>query len=410
VDAQPDPNEDKDKKQEEEPEKPEVRGPAVTLALPTNQGPLTIISLSPPTSAIRLKPLKIVKPVHLGQDAVNRMEKELFELLRDLTPMSDTFDVREKVRARVEEVVRKEFTEAKVSLYGSSVSQLCEARSDLDLTMEFKYEGELPKLIEQLGALFEKEFKEVTALPNARVPIVKFLIPSFGLRCDLGVNNMLACRNSRLLRDYGVIDPRFRQMAYLIKHWAKQRKINNPYQGTLSSYCYSLMVINYLQTRSPPILPCLQSLGRGSVEDKKIMLQNFDTYYYEDVSRLVGFGAPNKESLTALLLGFFRLYGHEFDFRNTVVSVRTGQYLNKKEKTWKASAKKDRHWLSVEDPFEVSHDLGRVCDWEALYEIRGEFMRAYDCIVKQKSTLPIFERYTKEWRTDREKKRSQQKS
>ena len=51
------------------------------------------------------------------------------------------------------------------------------------------------------------------------------------------------------------------------------RKINDTYRGTLSSYCYVLMVIHFLQSAvhcNPPVLPCLQSAGR-TAEDKPLL-------------------------------------------------------------------------------------------------------------------------------------------
>ena len=36
--------------------------------------------------------------------------------------------------------------------------------------------------------------------------------------------------------------------------------MNEPYKGTLSSYCYVLMCIHLMQNRSPPVLPCLQQM------------------------------------------------------------------------------------------------------------------------------------------------------
>jgi DNA polymerase sigma len=85
----------------------------------------------------------------------------------------------------------------------------------------------------------------VPSLLTTVVPCRSFLLPSApcsNLRCDLGINNLLAVRNSKLLRDYCALDPRVRQMVYLIKHWAKRRNINDPFRGTLSSYAYVLMV------------------------------------------------------------------------------------------------------------------------------------------------------------------------
>lgn len=74
------------------------------------------------------------------------------------------------------------------------------------------------------------------ALTHARVPIVKLIDPVTGLSCDICVNNLLAVVNTKLLKDYAQIDKRLHQLAFLVKHWARSRRVNETYQGTLSSY------------------------------------------------------------------------------------------------------------------------------------------------------------------------------
>ncbi len=37
-------------------------------------------------------------------------------------------------------------------------------------------------------------------------------------------------------------------------------QVNDPYHGTLSSYCYVLMCVHALQRRDPPVLPVLQAM------------------------------------------------------------------------------------------------------------------------------------------------------
>jgi DNA polymerase sigma len=65
---------------------------------------------------------------------------------------------------------------------------------------------------------------------------VKLMDQDTGLSCDICVNNLLAVVNTKLLRDYAQIDRRLRQLAFIVKHWAKSRRVNETYQGTLSSY------------------------------------------------------------------------------------------------------------------------------------------------------------------------------
>ena len=42
-----------------------------------------------------------------------------------------------------------------------------------------------------------------------------------------------------------------------LKHWAKEVDIIGAAYGYLSSYALMLMVISFLQSRKPAVLPCL---------------------------------------------------------------------------------------------------------------------------------------------------------
>lgn len=63
------------------------------------------------------------------------------------------------------------------------------------------------------------------------------------------------------LQAYSVADPRVKELAYVVKHWAKRRCVNNASEGTLSSYGYLLCLVHFLQTRNPPVVPNLQVPG-----------------------------------------------------------------------------------------------------------------------------------------------------
>lgn len=192
---------------------------------------------------------------------------------------------------------------------------------------------------------------------------------------------MLALHNTRLLEAYGRIDVRMKAMAYIVKHWAKQRKLNEPYRGTLSSYAWVLLVINFLQQRSPPILPCLQQYREAGTEGGEIpvlIVRGYNCYFYPHVDSLREFGKANTETLGELLVSFFEQYAQRFDYPSSVVSVRVGGCLTKAEKNWERPRNlRDNHWFSIEDPFEITHDLGRVVDRESLLAVKWELRRAY---------------------------------
>jgi len=105
----------------------------------------------------------------------------------------------------------------------------------------------------------------------------------------------------------------------------------------------------------------------------------------------------NSESVGDLVVGFFRRYSREFDFYESVASVRSGLFLGKAEKSWKAKEKNvtddegkvtkrgDRHLFCVEDPFEATHDLGRVMDRDTLRDVRSEIDRAHSMLSERRS-------------------------
>ena len=58
-----------------------------------------------------------------------------------------------------------------------------------------------------------------------------------------------ALRNSQLLGLYAAMDPRARQLIFLVKSWAKARKLNDAPNGNLSSYAHVILVVFFLITR-----------------------------------------------------------------------------------------------------------------------------------------------------------------
>ena len=69
--------------------------------------------------------------------------------------------------------------------------------------------------------------ERVVCIPKAKVPIVKIWDPELRLACDMNVNNTLAIENTRMVRTYIQVDPRARPLAMIIKHWTRQKILND---------------------------------------------------------------------------------------------------------------------------------------------------------------------------------------
>ena len=225
-----------------------------------------------------------------------------------------------------------------------------------------------------------------------------------GIQCDINFSNFLALHNTKLLYCYSLCDPRVKTMVLFVKRWAKRRKINSPYHGTLSSYGYVLMVLHYLiNVAKPPVLPNLQHVPAGRIEsaDNPSQVEGYDARFWRDELAIMataqsGRMNSNTESTGSLLRGFFQYFGtgspQSFDWMTQVLSLRTiGGIVTKASKGWtgakttvsegqnEGDEKKEvrhRYLFAIEDPFEVDHNIARTVVHNGIVAIRDEFRRA----------------------------------
>lgn len=222
-----------------------------------------------------------------------------------------------------------------------------------------------------------------------------------GIQTDINFFNPLGIHNTQMLRCYSLCDPRVRPMVLFVKSWVKRRKINSSYSGTLSSYGFVLMVLHYLiNVANPPVLPNLQLPWRPhdnctpqGVDSAQIEGWEVDFWRREDEIKKAaehGVLTRNKDSLGALLSGFFQYYSSQggypsFHWMGQVLSLRTkGGLLSKEEKGWVKAVTEQgagkqvqhRYLFCIEDPFEQSHNVARTVTHNGIVAIRDEFRRA----------------------------------
>ncbi|KAF9967280.1 hypothetical protein BGZ73_000626, partial [Actinomortierella ambigua] len=267
----------------------------------------------------------------------------------------------------------------------STENDLGTSSSDVDLCITTPLNSQL-KTVQQLAAAFRRHgMQRVFCVPRAKVPIVKLWDADLHLSCDMNINNPLALVNTRMIKTYVAIDPRVRPFAMIIKHWARRRVLNDAANGgTISTYTWICIVINFLQMRSPPILPALHKIPHTLAPDNQVINGN-NTSFCEDLSQLEGFGLANKETLGGLLYAFFRRYAIEYDYDHHVISVREGSYITKESKNWHIPGKQYK-LLCVEEPLDTTRNLGNSSDMASTKGLREEFRRALD-ILHQRGSL-----------------------
>ena len=232
---------------------------------------------------------------------------------------------KENLLKHLRKSVASKFQNSTLSPFGSAESGLSLKSGDFDLCLQIP-EANQKKIIKRIGGMLRGQGMEsVQILSRAKVPIVKFIDPRSGLNVDISINNTLALYNTKLLAQYAKVDKRVRELALCIKYWALHRNISDPPNGTLSSYAWSILVINHLIQEN--IIPNLQvASDRTIVEIDK---REYDITINED-SRLEN---ANDKSIGELLYSFFLNYA-TFDWNNDIVSIRNGKPLTRDEKGW----------------------------------------------------------------------------
>ncbi|KAJ4298211.1 hypothetical protein N0V90_006110 [Kalmusia sp. IMI 367209] len=281
----------------------------------------------------------------------DKLSGDMRELYDRLQPSKENTQRRDQFVKKLQNILETEFpgNEFKVHVFGSSGNQLYTSESDdttVDVCIQTPMErlAEMHPLAEALATNVDG-MEKVVCIPQAKVRIVKIWDPVLKLSCDMNVNNTLALENTRMIKTYIQIDERVRPLAMIIKHWTKQRILNDAVDKTT---------------------------GKPS-----------ESAFADDLEALQGFGKKNTESWGQLLFHFFRHYGHKVDYEKHVVSVRQGRLLTREEKNWHRAGlqKEARNRLCVEEPFNTDRNLGNSADEFAWRGIHLEIRRAFDLLV-----------------------------
>ncbi|RVX69316.1 hypothetical protein B0A52_06910 [Exophiala mesophila] len=322
-----------------------------------------------------LEPGKGDLKARLTQEEDQKLTADIQSLYKTLQPSAESEERRASFVQKLRSILQKRWPQSStnVNVFGSTGNHLGTSDSDVDICITTDC-TEMERVCSIAELLAKNGMERVVCVSSAKVPIVKVWDPELQVACDINVNNPLALENTDLVRTYVELDSRVRPLAMLIKHWAKRRLLNDAaLGGTLSSYTWICLALNFLQTRIPPILPSLQQ--QKHLEPK--ILAGVDVAFDHNTDTYKGFGSKNESSLGELFFQFFRYYGHELDFEHSVVSVRMGRLLPKVEKSWHLTLD---NRLCVEEPFNISRNLANTADDTSMRGIHLELRRAFDLL------------------------------
>ncbi|KAG9068849.1 hypothetical protein KI688_011135 [Linnemannia hyalina] len=174
-----------------------------------------------------------------------------------------------------------------------------------------------------------------TTAPSIPQPFVTFIDPRTEMACHVSLNDPLAIYRSKLVYTYNMAEPRFCPVFLALKRLAVQRHLisGSVHQDRhrpvpLGSYALALMLITFLQTENPPLLPKLQQtpLEEEDRPLKETIVQGIDCSFDRDWKYHLGMGAGNSKGVAELLMDFCRFFGYVFDYESKEVNARIGAF------------------------------------------------------------------------------------
>nr|CAI5865418.1 unnamed protein product [Callosobruchus analis] len=325
-------------------------------------------------------------------DAVKKMLKSkdyIHSQCQNLTyAANDTADSNELTLLccnRLEEALRPCFPQCKAYPFGSRISGLGHAFSDLDVFIDTgdMYTGTknqdtqsqvtfVRKAANQLNK-YKEEFLDILRIAGARTPIVQFYHALTDIDCDLSFRHGLSVENTKFLRFCINLQPVTQPLILMIKKWSEANNLKD--HDHISNYLLSVMAVFYLQTEQHLLsVKRLREVNNGANR----VINGWETVNYTtSIKELQKFVVPCKKSNTELLTGFFQYYA-KFSYNTDVVCPLLGYTLKKtvfennsrlppEMKSYANKLKSGEPELfrytasfCVQDPFDLSHNLSKA--------------------------------------------------
>lgn len=236
-------------------------------------------------------------------------------------------------------MVQRLWPNAQLKLFGSFLSGLALANSDIDM-MVVGATGQSPmKLLAselQINGIPEPNTIHIRNVP---VPIILFIDRESKINIDIPFASDPALRVATIYSKYQSKYPVLVKIILVLKQYLKQLDLNYKSTGGISSYALTVMCISYLQ-RHP-------------------------TYK-----------AHENANLGELLLGFFELYGRKFDYESIGITIENdGKYLPPRKDLPCSMDNINRELFCIEDP--VNHTMN-ICDHSyRAYDVKKAFENGF---------------------------------
>ncbi|GIY19352.1 speckle targeted PIP5K1A-regulated poly(A) polymerase [Caerostris darwini] len=341
---------------------------------------------------------------------------ETFNSVMRLT--SNDIEKRINFCRHLEDVLRIYFPKLKICPFGSTVTELGLKGCDLDMCLQTNFEDEeyvtlqeVPNLSDVKEGLLTTEtlarmtplymtrfikkvfqehchdIKEIIQI-NGRCPILKFYSDQYDLFCDFSCENKVSMKNTKLILFLGKLDERYLTITRIIRYWAKCCDIVGGFDK-FSCYALSLLVLHFLQTRNPPILPPINEV---SLKSEYVNLAEFENFklLFEDIKKFPK--SKNFKTVEELLREFF-FYFLMYDF-DSVMQLSTGSSIPLSSfVNLKYFDRKMFNTVNIQDPFIMSYNVTVGAQFASCEKFQRSLIQACEAFQKYTFLIPNTEKF-----------------
>ena len=275
------------------------------------------------------------------------LHEEVNDFYEYMKPRPSDIRMRMDVISRAMNTVLYRYPSARIEPFGSFITGLFLPTSDMDMVVFCSPPPSLIALKDDFQAY--DIAVEVMVLDKLSVPVLKYTDKATGVKVDISFNHSSGLVSVHAIQQFIQTFPFLPKLVLLLKQFLVQRDLNEVYKGGISSYCLILLLVSFLQ-RHP---------RHGGTD----------------------FSSAN---LGELLIEFFELYGHQFNYMKTGIYVdNEGGYISKEDVP-------TQDFLYIRDPTDLSDNAAKNCFgmWQVKKEFEVAYKRLSSAILSRENPLP----------------------
>lgn len=291
---------------------------------------------------------------HLKQrEIADWLTMEIKDFVNYISPSKEEIVIRNTVIRNLKHRIAEFWPQTQAHVFGSCATDLYLPGSDIDMvvistTGDYEQRSRLYQLSSFLRT--NKLAKNIEVIATAKVPIIKFVDPTYNVHVDISFERTNGLDAARRIRKWLDNMPGLRELVLIVKQFLRSRKLNNVHVGGLGGYATIILMYHFLRLHP-----------RVSTGNMTVL-----------------------ENLGTLLIEFFELYGRNFSYDYLILALggdgQTPKYLQK-SKNHVLTAGRGQFSLVVQDPLDPANNITRSS--YNLRDLKKAFGGAYQLLVEK---------------------------